>query len=253
MKSLNKLCLEIFRVAQVLPVRGFIRWFWCFLIKLPVVVSSKSLGCVDTAFGTRFVVHFKDKVIRFEDCSFGVVREIFGAECYGEMSRFEELQAIVDFGANVGVFTIFVLSANPVCRVYSVEAQPELVEALKRNLTANGLESRCQIFNGFIGEATTEWAVSFLEEHPEVKSLDTSEFFSNLGRVDFLKCDIEGAEFGLFTEATDWTRKVSQISAEYHWNRQDGERLEKIIQELGFETALKDHGNLGYVIASRAS
>ena len=126
-----------------------------------------------------------------------------------------------------------------------------MIDSIKRNLSANGFGERCVIRNAFIGEATTEWAREFRGKHAEVPSLDIDEFFGGLGRIDFLKCDIEGSEFGLFKRGGSWHKNIREMSIEYHWNRSDGERLEALIRDLGFMTELKDHGSLGYVIAKQ--
>ena len=212
MNLFKRFSLEIYRVSKVLPVCWLLRWLCCLLLRMPQVVLKKSLGPVDDAFGTQFVVKQNGKLLKFDSCAFGVVREIFGAECYGGAESFSGLNTIVDFGANAGVFTIFALGSDSGIKVTAVETQPELIDALNRNLKANYFEERCTIVNAFVGEATTEWATQFRSEHPAIKSL---------------------------------------MSIEYHWNREDGMHLETLIRNLGFQTQLKDHGSLGYVIADR--
>lgn len=251
MNLFKRFSLEIYRVSKVLPLCWLLRWLCCLLLRMPQVVLKKSLGPVDDAFGTQFVVKQNGKLLKFDSCAFGVVREIFGAECYGGAESFSGLNTIVDFGANAGVFTIFALGSDSGIKVTAVETQPELIDALNRNLKANHFEERCTIVNAFVGEATTEWATQFRSEHPAIKSLDVDRLFENFDKIDFLKCDIEGAEFSLFSDALEWSSKIMRMSIEYHWNREDGMHLETLIRNLGFQTQLKDHGSLGYVIADR--
>ena len=249
---MSKLIIELCRVYRVLPFWGFIKWVFCFFMSLPKIIASRSLHAVDLAFGGRVIIKFSGHRIQLNQCDFGVIREIFGAQSYGRSESFRETRHVVDFGANAGAFTLFALASNQDLVVYSVETQPDLAESLRCNVEANGWSDRCIITNAFIGEATTEWAKKFRHEHPAVASLSVEAFFAEIPSVDFLKCDIEGAEFSLFSEAENWTQKVKEMSVEYHWNYQDGARLEEIIKSLGFQTQLRGHGALGYVDAKRA-
>ena len=249
--NLKKLVLEIWRVYRILPFLGFMRWVLLLLSNLHIVIKSRSLGVVDDAFGLSCTVKHYGKLVRFESCAFGVIREIFGARCYVEADALKDVKQVVDLGANAGAFTLFALASNPDLKVYAVETQPFVIDSIKRNLSANGFGERCVIRNAFIGDVTTEWAREFRNKHPEVPPLDVDKFFEGLGRIDFLKCDIEGSEFGLFEGGRDWYKNIREMSIEYHWKRSDGERLEALIHGLGFVTKLKDHGSLGYVIAKQ--
>lgn len=253
MKEFRRLLVEIRRIYNVLPFKGFLKWMWFLIKALPRVLKEKSLGIVDDGFGESFHVRFEGETIRFVSCSFGVVREIFGANCYGRPGDLGECRTIVDFGANVGVFTIFALVANKRAHVYSVEAQPEILSALKDNLKANCLESRCTVTNKFIGAASSDWARAFRESHPHLTGLDVESFFAKLEHVDFLKCDIEGSEHSLFDGYPSWTGRISKLAVEYHWTDEDGENLRQVIAAAGFDTRLEKHGSLGYVFGTARS
>ena len=113
MRNFVRLFFEVWRVFKVLPLGGFVKWCWFLLLRVPQVLREKSLGPVDLAFGSNFVVTMGKRRIRFESCAFGVIREIFGSECYISRMELRGMRRIVDFGANAGAFTLFALGSDP--------------------------------------------------------------------------------------------------------------------------------------------
>ena len=170
----------------------------------------------------------------------------------GRPQDFEHISSVVDLGANVGVFTIYYLSVNPEGIAWSIETQPALIDSLRRNLLANGMQGRCHVINAFVGAATTDWAIEFCKNNPEVPSLDIVGLMDKAASVDFLKCDIEGSEHSLFANQPAWLGHVRRIVAEYHWTKKDGESLAESLNGAGFRTHMEGHGALGYVIADRS-
>jgi FkbH-like protein/FkbM family methyltransferase len=66
-------------------------------------------------------------------------QEIFRDECYLRHGiRINDGDTIVDIGANIGLFSLFVLNRCPRARIYAFEPSPVVYELLKANCEAHG-------------------------------------------------------------------------------------------------------------------
>jgi FkbM family methyltransferase len=65
-------------------------------------------------------------------------REIFGECCYGEI-ELPERALVLDVGANIGIFTMYVKERRPDARVLAFEPALESANALRRNVAMRGL------------------------------------------------------------------------------------------------------------------
>ena len=68
-------------------------------------------------------------------------QEIFRDECYLRHGiRIDDGDTVVDIGANIGLFSLFVLNRFPHARIYAFEPSPVVYELLKANCEAYGQE-----------------------------------------------------------------------------------------------------------------
>jgi len=238
-------------VVRLLPRKELVRWHWCLVAAAREVFRSRSLGAVDRMFGDRFRIRSSGGLFTVSGASLGVFREIFGRECYVTRDEIQSAQTIIDLGANCGAFSLFALTHAPRARVIAVEAQPAFAEVAKTNLETNGFTGRFRMMCGFVGAVESEWARSFSAAHPDVLLLQPSDWMPGEGEVDFLKCDIEGAEYALFGGDVSWLRRVRRIALEYHGDWPSGNRLGERIRQLGFEIQQAPHGRLGYLFGKR--
>jgi len=70
--------------------------------------------------------------------------------------------------------------------------------------------------------------------------------------VDFLKADIEGAEFELFANNDEWLAKVRRIAMEIHAEYGDVDRFVSRLKAKGFEVILTDLKKLPYPFFRKA-
>jgi len=125
-------------------------------------------------------------------------------------------KTLVDVGANLGIYSIYLSrAAGPAGRVVSFEAQPELGSHLRavkesfrlENLTVENIGLSCApgtrvLRRTRVGAGTASFqgsAAHGLEEiEVKVARLDDYVEDTGLGRVHFIKCDVEGHEWDVF-------------------------------------------------------
>lgn len=137
---------------------------------------------------------------------------------------------VFDIGANVGWYTINILLKCKGTSVYSFEPIESSYQYLKKNLTLNNLNTDKAYNIGFSDEnkkvkfyfdikfSMASSMANLREEEDtvlvdcEVKKLD--DFVStmlSLERLDFIKCDVEGAELFVFKGAIETIKKYKPI------------------------------------------
>jgi FkbM family methyltransferase len=139
---------------------------------------------------------------------------------------------IIDAGANVGLASIWFTSRYPSARVIAVEPEKSNYAILARNVApfANVIPVRaalwCHSGTLEVDDPNDEgpWAFQTRElaKSPssvqKVPCLTVSELMSeyDLGWVDLLKVDIEGAEKEVFSSPDEWIGSVGAIAIELH-------------------------------------
>lgn len=153
-----------------------------------------------------------------------VVDEMYREDVYRAKQHLREGAVVVDVGANVGVFSVW--AAQRGAEVIAVEPSPANREQLERNVYAhNGIGERITLIAKAI--AGEPGFVRIMDEHksggawtqpaPEgVPTITLDEVIPADG-CDFLKLDVEGAEFSAIEGATfDALRRCKAIAVEFH-------------------------------------
>lgn len=148
--------------------------------------------------------------------------QIFFREIY-PVRRTDRL--IVDAGANIGTFSLYALSQNPECRVVAIEPSPASLERLRALLKTHQVDSRCTVIHGALGsgEGVTTIADRGGSQFRRTGYGGISVPMLGLdaalpaGEIDFLKMDIEGAEYDtLGAASTAALKRIRRIAIEYH-------------------------------------
>ena len=158
--------------------------------------------------------------------------EIFANGCYRHGLPASPQGVIVDIGANIGAFTLDVATRYPGVTVHAYEPDAGSCDILRRNIEANDLSSRVQIWNEAVaGQAgtLTLWrgggSVLTSAHLPEALRFEACEVPAVTletvaarasGRVGILKLDCEGAEAEILETAGPALDTVQYIVAEYH-------------------------------------
>lgn len=165
-----------------------------------------------------------------------------------------DIKTVVDFGANIGIFSLWASRFFPAKKIYAVEMEDSNYEQLLANIAVNGLQAtilpiKAAIFSesGSIGIRRMGGLgfhmVNLHEKSNTVKALSLADFLSLTGieTIDVLKIDIEGAEKYLLTPENEpvFRSKVRYVFLETHSvNDFRTEHGMEYLQKLGFEITL---------------
>lgn len=187
--------------------------------------------------------------IRHGTRDLGILDEIFLREYYELPERLRPApRNVVDLGANVGLFGVWLLDRFPDARITAFEPDRHNLELLERCAADNGGAERWRIVPACA--AASDGAVPFLhgdfcgsritEEAPELAP--AVDVFPYLEGADLLKMDIEGGEWDILAEPRLAGAGVGAICMEYHPHRCPGaqprDTAEQLLHAAGFETEL---------------
>jgi FkbM family methyltransferase len=155
---------------------------------------------------------------------------------------------IVDIGANVGFFTLRavqqLLERGMEARGFTIAAVEGDAGCVKefesRIFGENKLSRNVRLMHGLVGKrsgaAELHGDSLFRRElrGVTVPFVDLDTLFSNVPRIDLLKCDIEGAELLLIENYPELLRKVSVAVFELHSNLCDTARCRELLTQYGF-------------------
>jgi FkbM family methyltransferase len=163
-------------------------------------------------------------------------------------------RTIVDFGANIGVFSVWAAQAFHPDTLVAVEMEPACFRQLNANIQLNGLENVIRPIQAAIYEHSGKVATrrrmgyNFHELRPQggqhyVPSFSFADFLQHTGlnTIDLLKVDIEGAEKYLLTpeNAGLFRERVKYILLESHSINDFGvDHCVAYLRDLGFKLVL---------------
>jgi hypothetical protein len=247
-KMLKKLLRNFGKQAfESFFMKDYLMLLQIFVVTLPEIIKAKSLYPLDKQFTKKvpqlrvtkfeheytFDLAIIDQIANEESFTFGLVRELIVNNCYFEGFEsidVKSLETVVDLGGNRGIFTT--LSSGFAKKLIYVEVQDKYQSSLKHLLSANKYQGQLHIFNKYIGGVG-----SFSKLGNEFISM--KEVFKNtqVNVIDFLKIDIEGAEFALFENA-DWLSQVRYIALELHPEFGEVTNIINVLKKYNFEVKL---------------
>jgi FkbM family methyltransferase len=162
-----------------------------------------------------------------------VIWEIWKAKVYDDARiPISAGDVVVDMGAHIGAFSVRAARLAHGGQVYAYEASGKNYALLAENRLLNGLEN-LYIENSAVSDKRGKMPLytpadnsilgSLLQETSSFMEIVHATTFSDiiadhaLEQVDFLKVDVEGAEFDILFDCSDETfAKIRQIVIEYH-------------------------------------
>lgn len=157
-----------------------------------------------------------------------LLREVITERIYERYRSVQDGDVVVDLGANIGLFPWSFknkLYGRAGALVVAVEPSPSLIPTLTNNMSK--LIAPTKVFNYAIGGTTeerkvtdTDWLAGDVPIGSTLKVKTFKDFLADaqLEKIDFLKVDVEGAEYDIFTEENYefLTKNVKYITGEWH-------------------------------------
>ncbi len=166
--------------------------------------------------------------------------EIFIDKVYMFYTKTES-PVIIDCGANIGVGCLFFKKTYPNAKIYAIEPNKDIAKYLYTNIKVNEannvkiIESAAWIdTNGInLSQETNDSSSIYGETNVvNVTSIRLRDLINSFDFVDFLKIDIEGAEYEVLKDCIDVLHKVENIFLEYHSFRKMPQKLDEILNIL---------------------
>ncbi len=165
------------------------------------------------------------------------ILEIWHEEVYtGKFYQPKCGDVVIDAGASVGLFCVWLARNHPDCRILAFEPFAENYQRLLQNIASSHvstIEAHQAALAGKPGLGRMVDGGSRLLDHRLAVEIDDSTSepaipvcsfkqvieMANAGRIGFFKIDIEGSEHSLFENvSTEDLKRVSRFAIEYHDN-----------------------------------
>jgi FkbM family methyltransferase len=204
------------------------------------------------------IAKFDNKFIHFTDGNgfLSNVKELYKEEPYFFESD-NNSPRIIDGGAYIGLSILYFKKIYPKASITAFEADPNTFEVLQKNLEQLNL-SNVEIINKalwdkestltFYGTNAMAGSLLFNVNQTgtaiEVPTVSLKKWLNE--SVDFLKLDIEGAEYAVLNDIKDELVNVKRIFIEYHSSFDETQRLDEILAILrtaGFRYYITEANN----------
>jgi FkbM family methyltransferase len=199
-----------------------------------------------------------------------VLNEIWSDKAYEPTSEFVIKSGwnVIDAGAHKGIFAVRAARAG--AKVIALEPEPLNFTALSYNLALNSChrvrtldaalwsESGEAVLHYFGGDASTNFSLVLGADDGStdvVQTVTLQSLVEQMGRVDLLKLDIEGAEVAVLTSTPpEALMRIDRIVLDYYIEDapDEGEGMARAIQALltplGFECTIRQKGCIFYAV-----
>ncbi|MDQ3289985.1 MAG: FkbM family methyltransferase [Bacteroidota bacterium] len=162
----------------------------------------------------------------------------------------------LDIGANLGYYSTFLSKlAGPQGKVLAVEPVPMFQEIWRDNVKASGVSNlellpyalggentRIQMGtperDGLLHHGMTKVTSSADEKYARTYDVEMKvpdELFRNLNRLDFVKCDVEGFEYQVFSHLQETLQKFKPLIQTELNGTENREGVITLLQNLGYQ------------------
>ena len=192
-------------------------------------------------YGKSQVYHFRGRDIHFANGPelYHSLQEIFVEEVYAIDFKKPD-PYIIDCGANIGLSLIYQLIKYPGARISAFEPDRSSFEHLQKNVPIAD-HSKVKLYNeaiwkenttlNFQAEGSLGSKISNESTAPDIIQVKATRLKDLLSeRVDFLKLDIEGAEYEVLKDCQENLHMAERIFIEFHGHFQRMHELTEILQ-----------------------
>lgn len=180
--------------------------------------------------------------------------EIFETEIY-KFSTTNPAPLIIDCGSNIGLSVVYFKKLCANAKVLAFEPDQKIAQTLQKNIDSFGLENvelnqkaiwihndgvEFQEEGGFSGRIPKEGDIQNIVKVP---SVSLKKILEKYDKIDFLKMDIEGAEFEVLKDCKGQLSKIENLFIEYHSHISESQNLHLILAmltELGFRYHIQE-------------
>jgi FkbM family methyltransferase len=180
----------------------------------------------------------------------------------------KDSEVILDVGANLGIYSLAALAANPRARVHAFEPTPEIAGRLAETMEKNGLQDLVRVNEMMVGEnsdsaylnfCTSEngknEGMNYITQNPvsdgalEVVGTTLDDYCkkNELAQLDLVKIDVQGNEPSVLRGAEELlrSRAIKTIFMELNWSDDIGKcpatETVKLLEANGFRfRAIRD-------------
>lgn len=183
-------------------------------------------------------------------------KDIFGKEIY-KFDTANTEPVIIDCGSNIGQSILYFKLLYPRSRIIGFEPDSQNFQILEKNMVSNGFKdvqmenAAVWIKNGEISFTNAGSEASHIieeksENKAQVRCVRLVEILSDYDQIDFLKIDIEGAEYEVLKDCTPYLSRINNIFLEYHGYSNETKKISnifRILTEKGFSTYVENAAN----------
>lgn len=183
------------------------------------------------------------------------VRELFIEEIYKFRTDNPE-PFIIDCGAHIGMSILYFKLNYPEARIIAFEPDEHNYNLTKKNLESWGFQNvelirkAVWVHNETISfNQTNDMGSSIVTDSSsaaiQIPAARLRDYLNQ--KVDFIKLDIEGAEYEVVQDCDDLLKNAGNIFLEYHGNYNEMHKLNtqlNIVQKNGFAYYIKEAGNI---------
>jgi FkbM family methyltransferase len=147
---------------------------------------------------------------------------------------------VVDLGANIGLFEVFLADRAPVGRIVAYEPDPDNLALLRRNAAESGSGARWEVVpaaawtrDGTLAFMAGRFAESRVPQEAGAPTVQVParDVFRDLADVDLLKIDIEGGEWPILADPRFPEVPARALVIEYHRWGAPGPDPERLVRD----------------------
>jgi FkbM family methyltransferase len=238
-----------------MPKSQALRWYGSILRHAPTVWKQKKFYSADRdmvgdirfrMFGKEFSVDTEVLSQRAGNPPYSFYRELFVRQIYFRAFQHVDFTTTLDLGCNVGVVTsVMKQLGGPDSRAVGVDARVYEDNAFRTKMEQT---PGVTILKGVLCGESIRNDPAALSAMCDPYKLDAATATTvlevmdrcDLEHVDFLKMDIEGAEFAIFRDSAEWLKRVDNFAMEVHNYIGDPTEIVKRFEESGFQVKWSD-------------
>ncbi|MEO8860552.1 MAG: FkbM family methyltransferase [Ginsengibacter sp.] len=181
------------------------------------------------------------------------LQEIFVEEIYAQ--KLPQNAYILDCGANIGLSVIYLKNICPSAHIICFEPDEKNLELLQKNISSHHLKN-VEIKNEAVWTENT--SLNFIQEGNMASKIGSDSSVNTMSvkaarlkdyliqKIDFLKIDIEGAEYNVMKDIADSLDEIGSMFVEYHGKFDQNKELTEIFEIIlnaGFKFYIKEAAN----------